>query len=64
MPVKKNNIFEKMYDILVILVNFGGNFPWYWLIFCYQDPADQNTKEPNGSGSETQVRIPGVCKVL
>ena len=34
---KKKN-FEKMYDILVILVDFCGNFPWFWLIFCYMDP--------------------------
>ena len=27
-----------MYDILMILVDFCGNFPWFWLIFCYPDP--------------------------
>ena len=56
---QKINIFEKIYDILVILVDFCGNFPWFWLIFCHPDPdpADQIQKEtdPSGSGSETLV---------
>ena len=52
MSVKnKFNIFEKMYDILLILVDFCGNFPWFTHIFCYpdEDPADQNETDPNGS---------------
>jgi len=45
MSVKdKFNIFEKMYDILMILVDFCGNFPRFQAIFCYPDPADQNMK--------------------
>ena len=36
---QKFNIFEeKMYDNLVILIDFCGNFPLFWLIFCYPDP--------------------------
>ena len=56
MSVKhKFNIFFKMYDIFMILVDFCGNFPRFWLNFCYQvpDPADQNETDPNGSGSAT-----------
>ena len=41
-------IFEDLifliWYILMIVVDFCGNFPWLWLIFCYldPDPADQN----------------------
>ena len=34
----KLNSFEKMYDILMNLVDYSGNFPRFWLIFCYPDP--------------------------
>ena len=39
------NIFIKMYDIFMILVDIFGNFP------CYPDPypADKNETDPNGS---------------
>ena len=56
MSVKQEiNIFKKMYDILLILVDFCGNLRWFWLIFCYpdSDPADQNETDPNVSESET-----------
>ena len=39
--------------------DFCGNFPWFWLIFCYPDPihetdtAGQNETDLNRSGSET-----------
>ena len=47
-------VLKKMYDNVMILVDFlCGNFPWFWLIFGYPDPADQNETDPNGSGSET-----------
>ena len=48
-----------MYDILVILVDFCGNFPWFWLFFatririCFieadPDPylADRNETDPD-----------------
>ena len=42
-----------MYDILVILVDFCGNFPLFWLIFCNPDPADQNETNPDPQLSET-----------
>ena len=29
------SLMKKMYDILMILVDFCGNYPWCWLIFCY-----------------------------
>ena len=29
----KFNSFEKMYDILMIFVDFCWNFPWFWPIF-------------------------------
>ena len=47
---KFNSFEEKMYDILMIFVDFCWNFPWFWLIFCYPDPdpADQNETDPNG----------------
>ena len=62
MSVKdKFNIFEKMYDILMILVDFCGNFQWFRRFFATRirirfiktdpDPADQNETDPNGSGS-------------
>ena len=35
-----------MYDFLIIFVGFCWNFPWFWLIFCYPDPADQNETDP------------------
>ena len=40
---------KKLYDILMILVDFCGNFPRFWLIFCYldPDPADQNETDPD-----------------
>ena len=31
-------VLKKMYDILMIFVDFCWNFPWFWLIFCYPDP--------------------------
>ena len=49
----------------MILVNFCGNFPSFWLIFGYPDPfpdpfhetdpdpCGRNETDPNGSGSET-----------
>ena len=48
-----------MYDILMIQVDFCGNFPWFRLIFCYPDPdpADQNETDPNGSGSILYLTI-------
>ena len=64
MSVKhKFNTFEKMDDILIILVNFCGNFSLFWqFFFCYLDPfpdpfhetdsTDQNKTDPRGSGSE------------
>ena len=49
MSVKhKFNIFEKIYDVLMILVDFCGNSPWFWLIFCFPDP---DPFHENGSGS-------------
>ena len=37
MSIKHNfNFFEQIYDILMILVDLCGKFPW--LIFCYPDP--------------------------
>ena len=34
-PLNKSYLFlKKMYDILLVLVDFCGNFPWFWLIFC------------------------------
>ena len=56
-------VLKKMYDILMIFVDFCWNFPWFQAIFCYPDPdpdpfiktdpdpADQNETDPNGSGS-------------
>ena len=41
--------------------DFCGNFPWFWLIFCYPDPfhesypVDQNETHPHGSGSATLI---------
>ena len=36
MSVKQNvNIFEKMYNVLVILADFWVNSPWFWLFFCF-----------------------------
>ena len=48
---------KKKYDILMILVDFCGYFPGFWLIFCYPDPdpTDQNATDPNGSGSKTLI---------
>ena len=42
-----------MYGILMIVVDFCGNFTWFSQIFCYPDPdpADQDESDPNGSGS-------------
>ena len=38
------DIFEKkMYDILMILVDFCGSFPWFWLSFC----NPENETDPN-----------------
>ena len=34
----------ELYDIHMILVDFCGNFLWFWLIFCYPDLADQNER--------------------
>ena len=39
--IHKFNIFEKMYDILIILVDFCSNFLWFWLIFWQTDPDPQ-----------------------
>ena len=41
------SVKQKMYGILVILVDFRENFPWFWLIFCYPVPADQNDTDPD-----------------
>ena len=51
----KFNSFEKMYDILMIYVDFFENFPGFRLIFCYPDlfievdpgPADKNKTDPD-----------------
>ena len=32
------NSFEKKYVILMIQIDFCGNFPRFSLIFCYPDP--------------------------
>ena len=56
------NTMKKMCNILMILVDFCGNFPRFWLIFAIRirfieaDPADQNETDPNGSGSETLLK--------
>ena len=42
-------VLKKMYDILMILDDFCGQFPWFWLIFCYPDP-DQFHLSGSGSG--------------
>ena len=56
--------FEKMYDILMIFVDFCWNFAWFFATRIRirfieadpnSDPADQNETDPNGSGSETLV---------
>ena len=57
------NIFQKLYDILVILVDFCGNFQWFGWYYAYPDPFHetnpnpepgcQNETDPNGSGFET-----------
>ena len=63
MSVKhKFNTFEKMDDILIILVDFCGNFYHFGCFFCYLDPfpdpfdetdsTDRNKTDPRGSGSE------------
>ena len=49
----KFNSFEKNVWYSNDFVDFCWNFPLFWLIFCYPDPADQNETDPNGSGSET-----------
>ena len=36
-------VLKKMYDILMILGDFCGNFPRFWLIFCYPDPNGSET---------------------
>ena len=44
-----------LYDILIILVDFCGNFSRFWLIFAIRirfieadpDPADQNETDPD-----------------
>ena len=47
------------YYILVILVDFSGNFPWFLLIICYPDPFHETDSYPAGrnetdpAGSET-----------
>ena len=43
----KFNVFDKMYDILMILIDFWGQFSMIWLIFCYPDPADLNETDPD-----------------
>ena len=45
---QKLNIFEKMYDIIVILVDFWGNIPRFWLFFCYPDPFHETDLDPAG----------------
>ena len=35
-----------MYDILMILVDFGGKFPCFWLTFCYPDPFHEIDPDP------------------
>ena len=45
MSVKqKCNIFEKMYDILVIYVDFCRNFHDFGRFFCYQDPFPHHNR--------------------
>ena len=52
----KFNSLKKMYDILMNFVDFHGNFPWFWLIYCYPDPdpADQN---------ETDLKVNDILKM-
>ena len=48
-------VLKIMYDILMILVDFGGHFPWFLVIFCYPDPESFHW---SGSGSELKrIRI-------
>ena len=50
-------VLKKMYDILMILVNFCGHFPGFWLIFGYPDPVDQNETLVNRRmGMEHELR--------
>ena len=56
-PLNISLIFlKKKFDILMILVDFCGNFPWFWLIFCYPDP-DETDPDP-------QHWFPDKCRFL
>ena len=67
----KFNRFEKMYEILMILVDFCGNFHDFGWIFATRirfieadpDPVDQNETDPNGSGSATLLYYVRLCVV-
>ena len=48
-------VLKKMYDILMIFVDFCWNFP-----DPIPDPADQNETDPNGSGSGSETLLLGM----
>ena len=52
-------VLKKMYDILMIFVDFCGKFPWFWPIFCYLDPfhwSGSGSGWPKWNGSK-RIRI-------
>ena len=50
----------------IFLIDFFGEFPWFWFIICYPDPnpGDRNETDPNGPRSETLRRRMGTSPVL
>ena len=59
-----------MYDILAILVDFCGNFPWFWLIYVTRNPfhwSGFGSGWPKWNGSKrTRIRNTavndGICE--
>ena len=46
-PLNISLIFIILKNNLWYFYDFGWNFPWFWWIFCYPDPADRNETDPD-----------------